>query len=97
MGRKPPFESSRNRTGSGAGAERLSVPPGNEEVVMKIARDFACDTCGSASIAPPPRLGDSDEVRCQHCKKVLMTWKVYRLLGADDAGEIAIGPACWED
>jgi hypothetical protein len=26
-----------------------------------------------------------------------MTWKVYRLLGVDDAGEIAIGPACRED
>jgi hypothetical protein len=56
---------------------------------MKITRDFACDTCGSASIVPPPRLGDSDVVRCQHCKKVLMTWKVYRLLGANDAAEIA--------
>ena len=64
---------------------------------MKSARDFACDACGSASIAPPVRLGDSDVVRCQHCKKVLMTWKVYRLLGVDDAGEIAVGPACWED
>jgi len=58
---------------------------------MKLARDFACDTCGSASVAPPLRLSDSDVVRCQHCRKVLMTWKVYRLLGADHADELAIG------
>jgi hypothetical protein len=58
---------------------------------VTIAQDFACDACGSASVAPPRRLRDSDVVRCQHCKKVLMTWKVFRLMGADDADELAIG------
>jgi hypothetical protein len=44
------------------------------------AEDFACDWCGCPAIAPPQRLSDSDIVRCQHCKKILMTWKAYRLL-----------------
>jgi hypothetical protein len=57
---------------------------------MTIAEDFACDSCGCPSVAPPQRLSDSDVVRCQHCKKILMTWKAYRLLDASDVDALAI-------
>jgi hypothetical protein len=80
--------SARDRFGCqrGAGAEAGKVERTMSAVNSSptTIRDFACDWCGSASIAPPQRLSDSDVVRCQHCKKALMTWRVYRLLGAAD-------------
>ena len=63
---------------------------------MKIARDFAYDVGGSASIAPPVRLGDSDVNQSGLFAVLTPDWKVYRLLGVADADEIAIGLVVWK-
>lgn len=39
---------------------------------------FACDRCGSPSVALPTALYDDSEVMCRACGKSLMTWKAFK-------------------
>jgi len=49
---------------------------------------FACDGCGSPSVALPEVFYEVSEVRCGACGKWLMTWKDFKAICEERAAQL---------